>query len=67
MLVPTRDLGVQVYQITRQLPQFTSVEVALSVVGLDPGATATTTVEAAIGPDIDDEVEFIICRTISTR
>ena len=102
MLVPTRELGVQVYQVTRQLAQFTSVEVALSVGGLDLGAAATTTVEvgrtggendwademeeeyyerdrpkqkivlpmaprAAIGPDIDDEVEFKICCTISTR
>ena len=52
VLVPTRELGVQVYQVdpgftlycsiliaylqvTRQLAQFTSVEVALSVGGLD--------------------------------
>ena len=35
VLVPTRELGVQVYQVTRQLAQFTSIEVALSVGGLD--------------------------------
>jgi len=35
VLVPTRELGVQVYQVTKQLAQFTSVEVALSVGGLD--------------------------------
>ncbi|XP_071447864.1 probable ATP-dependent RNA helicase DDX27 [Hetaerina americana] len=35
VLVPTRELGVQVYQVTRQLSQFTSVEVGLSVGGLD--------------------------------
>jgi len=35
VLVPTRELGVQVYQVTRQLAQFTTVEVALSVGGLD--------------------------------
>jgi Superfamily II DNA and RNA helicases len=35
VLVPTRELGVQVYQVTRQLAQFTSVEVALSVGGLE--------------------------------
>ena len=35
VLVPTRELGVQVYQVTRQLAQFTSVEAALSVGGLD--------------------------------
>ena len=31
VVVPTRELGVQVYQVTRQLAQFTSVEAALSV------------------------------------
>ena len=35
VLVPTRELGVQVYQVTRQLAQFTSIDVALSVGGLD--------------------------------
>merc|ERR1719193_2783261 len=35
VLVPTRELGVQVYQVAKQLAQFTSVEVALSVGGLD--------------------------------
>jgi ATP-dependent RNA helicase DDX27 len=35
VLVPTRELGVQVYQVTRQLSQFISVEVGLSVGGLD--------------------------------
>merc|ERR1719412_3178262 len=35
VLVPTRELGVQVYQVTRQLAQFTSIEIALSVGGLD--------------------------------
>ena len=35
VLVPTRELGVQVYQVTKQLCQFTSVEVGLSVGGLD--------------------------------
>jgi len=35
VLVPTRELGVQVYQVTKQLAQFTSVQVALSVGGLD--------------------------------
>lgn len=35
VLVPTRELGVQVYQVTKQLAQFTSVEVGLSVGGLD--------------------------------
>merc|ERR1719394_2249067 len=34
-LVPTRELGVQVYQVTRQLAQFTSIDIALSVGGLD--------------------------------
>ena len=35
VLVPTRELGVQVYQVTRQLGQFTSIEIGLSVGGLD--------------------------------
>lgn len=35
VLVPTRELGVQVYQVTKQLAQFTNVEVGLSVGGLD--------------------------------
>lgn len=34
-LVPTRELGVQVYQVTRQLAQFTRIDVALAVGGLD--------------------------------
>ena len=35
VLVPTRELGVQVYQVSRQLAQFTSIEIAMSVGGLD--------------------------------
>ncbi|KAL1115185.1 hypothetical protein AAG570_007216 [Ranatra chinensis] len=35
VLVPTRELGVQVYQVTRQLAQFTTIQVGLSVGGLD--------------------------------
>ncbi|XP_076169054.1 dead-box helicase Rs1 [Ptiloglossa arizonensis] len=35
VLVPTRELGVQVYQVTKQLSQFTTVEIGLSVGGLD--------------------------------
>ncbi|XP_014231682.2 probable ATP-dependent RNA helicase DDX27 [Trichogramma pretiosum] len=35
VLVPTRELGVQVYQVTKQLAQYTSIEVGLSVGGLD--------------------------------
>jgi len=34
-LVPTRELGVQVYQVSKQLAQFTSIDIALSVGGLD--------------------------------
>ena len=30
-LVPTRELGVQVYNVTRQLSQFTNVECCLAV------------------------------------
>ncbi|BES94645.1 ATP-dependent RNA helicase [Nesidiocoris tenuis] len=35
VLVPTRELGVQVYQVTKQLAQFTRIDVGLSVGGLD--------------------------------
>ncbi|CAK1590909.1 unnamed protein product [Parnassius mnemosyne] len=35
VLVPTRELGAQVHAVTRQLAQFTSVTVGLSVGGLD--------------------------------
>ena len=35
VLVPTRELGVQVYQVSKQLAQFTSVDIGLSVGGLD--------------------------------
>ncbi|RVE50799.1 hypothetical protein evm_004548 [Chilo suppressalis] len=35
VLVPTRELGAQVHAVTRQLSQFTSVTVGLSVGGLD--------------------------------
>lgn len=35
VLVPTRELGVQVYQVSKQLAQFTHVEIGLSVGGLD--------------------------------
>ena len=35
VLVPTRELGVQVYQVSKQLAQFTNIEFGLSVGGLD--------------------------------
>lgn len=35
VLVPTRELGVQVYQVSRQLAQFTNIDIGLSVGGLD--------------------------------
>ncbi|CAD6211727.1 GSCOCG00003801001-RA-CDS [Cotesia congregata] len=49
VLVPTRELGVQVYQVTKQLCQFTNVEAGLAVGGLDIKAQ-----EAALrkNPDI---------------
>jgi ATP-dependent RNA helicase DDX27 len=34
-LVPTRELGVQVYQVAKQLAQFTQIEIGLAVGGLD--------------------------------
>ncbi|XP_057657133.1 probable ATP-dependent RNA helicase DDX27 [Diorhabda carinulata] len=35
VLVPTRELGVQVYQVTKQICQFTDIQVGLAVGGLD--------------------------------
>lgn len=35
VLVPTRELGVQVYQVSKQLAQFTTIGIGLSVGGLD--------------------------------
>ncbi|KAJ8041357.1 putative ATP-dependent RNA helicase DDX27 [Holothuria leucospilota] len=49
VLVPTRELGVQVFQVTKLLGQFTEVEVGLAVGGLEIKLQ-----EAALrkGPDI---------------
>ncbi|XP_040293213.1 probable ATP-dependent RNA helicase DDX27 isoform X2 [Bufo bufo] len=49
VLVPTRELGIQVHAVTRQLAQFTEVTCCLSVGGLDVKSQ-----EAALrsGPDI---------------
>lgn len=49
VLVPTRELGIQVHSVTKQLAQFTSVTTCLAVGGLD-----LKTQEAALrsGPDI---------------
>lgn len=35
VLVPTRELGAQVYQVTKQLTQFTNIDVGLAIGGLD--------------------------------
>ncbi|XP_018568100.1 probable ATP-dependent RNA helicase DDX27 [Anoplophora glabripennis] len=35
VLVPTRELGVQVYQVTKQICQFTDIQIGLAVGGLD--------------------------------
>lgn len=35
VLVPTRELGTQVYQVTRQLCQFTNIEIGMAIGGLD--------------------------------
>ncbi|NXD84409.1 DDX27 helicase, partial [Halcyon senegalensis] len=49
VLVPTRELGIQVHSVTKQLAQFSSVTTSLAVGGLD-----VKTQEAALrsGPDI---------------
>lgn len=41
VLVPTRELGAQVYQVTRQLLQFTTIEIGLAIGGLDLKAQET--------------------------
>ncbi|CAH1116701.1 unnamed protein product [Phaedon cochleariae] len=41
VLVPTRELGVQVYQVTKQIGQFTDIQVGLAVGGLDLKAQET--------------------------
>lgn len=35
VLVPTRELGVQVYQVSRQIAQYTDIQMGLAVGGLD--------------------------------
>lgn len=35
VLVPTRELGAQVYQVTKQLCQYTTIDVGLAIGGLD--------------------------------
>lgn len=35
VLVPTRELGAQVYQVTKQLAQFSSIDIGLAIGGLD--------------------------------
>lgn len=35
VLVPTRELGAQVYQVTKQLTQFTTIQTGLAIGGLD--------------------------------
>ncbi|XP_075773845.1 putative ATP-dependent RNA helicase DDX27 isoform X2 [Pelodiscus sinensis] len=49
VLVPTRELGIQVHSVTKQLAQFSSVTACLAVGGLD-----VKTQEAALrsGPDV---------------
>ncbi|EFA06493.1 probable ATP-dependent RNA helicase DDX27 [Tribolium castaneum] len=41
VLVPTRELGVQVYQVTKQLAQFSDIQIGLAVGGLDLKAQET--------------------------
>ncbi|XP_041061103.1 probable ATP-dependent RNA helicase DDX27 [Carcharodon carcharias] len=49
VLVPTRELGIQVHSVSRQLAQFTSITLCLAVGGLD-----VKTQEASLraGPDV---------------
>lgn len=42
VLVPTRELGVQVYQVSRQLAQFINIDIGLAVGGLDVKVQVTS-------------------------
>lgn len=41
VLVPTRELGAQVYQVTKQLCQYTNIDIGLAIGGLDLKAQET--------------------------
>ncbi|TNM88347.1 hypothetical protein fugu_004601 [Takifugu bimaculatus] len=49
VLVPTRELGIQVHAVTRQLAQFTSITTCLAVGGLD---LKSQEVALRAGPDV---------------
>ncbi|XP_062853558.1 probable ATP-dependent RNA helicase DDX27 [Trichomycterus rosablanca] len=49
VLVPTRELGIQVHTVARQLAQFTSISTCLAVGGLD---LKSQEVALRVGPDI---------------
>ncbi|GCC31793.1 hypothetical protein chiPu_0010254 [Chiloscyllium punctatum] len=49
VLVPTRELGIQVHSVSRQLAQFTSISLCLTVGGLD---VKSQEVSLRMGPDI---------------
>ncbi|XP_072370685.1 probable ATP-dependent RNA helicase DDX27 [Scyliorhinus torazame] len=48
-LVPTRELGIQVHSVSRQLAQFTSITLCLAVGGLD---VKTQEASLRVGPDV---------------
>lgn len=48
-LVPTRELGVQVYQVAKQLAQFTQIEIGLAVGGLDIKAQVRSNLNTKYG------------------
>ncbi|XP_078092491.1 putative ATP-dependent RNA helicase DDX27 [Mustelus asterias] len=49
ILVPTRELGIQVHSVSRQLSQFTSITLCLAVGGLD---IKTQEASLRVGPDV---------------
>ncbi|XP_038658919.1 probable ATP-dependent RNA helicase DDX27 isoform X2 [Scyliorhinus canicula] len=49
VLVPTRELGIQVHSVSRQLAQFTSITICLAVGGLD---VKTQEASLRVGPDV---------------
>ncbi|KAK3603885.1 hypothetical protein CHS0354_042892 [Potamilus streckersoni] len=49
ILVPTRELAIQVHSVAKQLAQFTNIEITLSAGGLDLKAQEAT---LRLGPDV---------------
>lgn len=53
VLVPTRELGIQVHSVTRQLAQFTSITTCLAV--------GTTTFQIQVYQDVSASDWLVVC------